>query len=176
MNNYIKIGIAVAVLLLIGISVFMAIDRNNKGTKQNNLEKHIQIVDPEQAEKDFIKKTIENSLFLKDSLEELKVLFAVIDEQDSKWRVDVEFVLNDFALAGNNVSYINLNDEQKEKYKETLAAEKEATEKIQSLRADIDAALDIYDRKALENISPRIDKALELVQSVLENIEMERYE
>lgn len=131
---------------------------------------------PELAEDNFIKETIENLSDLQNSLKELKPLFLEVNSKDAGWSVKVTSInISGLGMAGNNVSDIYLNDKLKEKFKNTLLNNDKTITKIQTIRDEIEAAIEIYDDKALNNIYTEIEDAEALIQTTMDYLEEESY-
>ena len=177
MKNKYKALIGIGITSFIGLSFLFNYDRGY--TQETSLTTatydDIKTGSP-LAEDEFINNTIENLLDLQYSVDELKPHFLYVNEKDSGWSNQVQFILNDLSLAGNNVSEIYLSEEQKEKYKDTITENDIAMDEIQSLRSDIEDAMYTYDGKALNSSYHRINEIDTLLEITLATLEEERYQ
>ena len=177
MKNQYKVLIGIGIISFIGLSFISNHDKEFSQEPELSTSKYEKLVkNPTLAENEFINNTIENLLDLQYSFDELKPFFLYVNEKDSGWRVKVQFILSQLGAAGNNISEIYLNEEQKEKYAATIKANDLTMSEIKSLRDDIENAMYTYDGEALNSSYHRINKINTLIETTLDTLDEERYQ
>ncbi|MGP9043321.1 hypothetical protein [Cytobacillus kochii] len=180
MKNTYKIILFVCVLIFIGIGTYMSMGNESaqevSGESQEIEEiNNVEETDLEEQEENFIVSTIEHLNTIQEDMEELEFLLSDIQEQDDTWRLDVQFIADSSSIVHNNVSSGVLNEEQKEKYKMTLASNQSAIELADSIYSDTKEALNLYDKRLFEDIYTRLGEQQSLIKETLGNLEEERY-
>lgn len=144
-------------------------------SQENEGYNSVEEIDPEEYEEKFIVSTIEHLNTIQEDMEELEFLLSDIQEQDDNWRLDIQFITDSSSVVHNNVSTGFLNEEQKEKYKMTLASNQSAIELADSIYSDTEEALNLYDKRLFEDIYTRLEEQESLIKETLGNLEEERY-
>ena len=173
MNKIIYVLVMSIALLLVGCS---AEDRAFKKEFRDELKKLEE--DPQYAEEEFIKSAIEYSVEFNNDINELQSLFENMNVTDSTWKFNVSLTAegltikqNDFRLAEDYLS-----DDQKNKYTNTINLFNQGFQEILEIRNNIIEAQKTYDKKALQEILPKLEPANELIQKAIEQLEIERYQ
>ncbi|MDQ0412750.1 hypothetical protein [Mesobacillus stamsii] len=128
-------------------------------------------------EKEYIKTAIETSLVLNESVDKLEILLNDMDVTNPTWSVEVNQIALKIQIECNSYTLASdfLEENLEKKYEKTMKLYGEGVNEFHSIYSDITDAMEIYDKRKLEEIKLRLNPAIDLINKGTEQLEVERY-
>lgn len=160
-------------LLLVGCSAEERASQKEFREELNKLED-----DPQYAEEEFIKSTIEYSVEITNDINELQSLLESMNVTDSTWKLNVSLTAEGLTIKQNDYKLAEgyLSDSQIEKYTNAINLFNQAFQEIFKIRNNVIEAQKTYDKKSLEDTLPQLKPTNDLIQKAVEHLEIERYQ
>lgn len=143
--------------------------------EQKEMQKVVEKTEQE-IEDNYIKTTIDTLTDLQDSLSKLDGLPVSIHETNPSWKLDMNLLVDKMWITANENTLIEdtLNEELRGKYTDTIAANQQAIDQVQSIYHALEDARKTYDKVKYHEVHSLVTPTLELINITLNKLEIER--